>query len=289
MKRFLTTALTTCLLMLMIASAQAVVLKQGTNIPVKLAQNINANMSSAGETVHFMVTEDILVNGVTVIKTGEFVKGKVFQAETRKSMGKGGKLTLMPKSLTTSNGQFVKFDNDPLSSEGRKRTGATVAHVVMWGPLGLLAKGRAAFMMRDTEFDLTVDTDIDLMPYKVQANDDAQSRENVEASFKKYGKKINYRKGKIAKDFVLHVPMNQFNGASLGLKDFTIELVNGEKLPKPFRAKGVQLNSSKGRYEVSFDFKQMVNYIYPGTVELTVNIGDTYSAETNLETKWKLK
>jgi hypothetical protein len=266
----------------------AALLVEGTTIPVKLSQNINANMDITGTTVYFSVTEDVFVEDVLLIKEGEFVKGFISEAVGRKSLGKGGQLTITPKSLKTSNNQLVKFEQNPLASEGRKRTGATVAHVVMWGPLGLFAKGRAAFIMRGTEFDLTVESDVDLKPFNNTFVQE-QERTIIDAQFEEYSKKINFRKGKVGKDFLFLIPASDLENKSINNKDIQIVSVNDDILPKPINPKQLTFNNKKNRYEAEFDFSDVVSYINPGSAEMIINIGSDYKTETSLSTEWKIK
>lgn len=279
---------TTLFGLLFVFNLNAAILQQGSTVLVKLAQNVNANMNFTGETIYFEVTEDVTVENTTVIKKGEFVKGAISEAVGRKSLGKGGKLTITPKSMKTSTNQLVLFESAPLSSEGRKRTGATVAHVVMWGPLGLFAKGRAAFLMKGTEFDLTVDKDVDLKP--AVPNKPVPQMQNINSMFNEYGSKINYRKGKTGKDFKLFIPMTEYT-KSLPLvnKEISVVAINGEAIAQPIFASEVKMNSRKQRYEVAFDFKKMVENIIPGTVDVKIMISNNTETNARLTTEWKMK
>lgn len=98
--------------------ADRVTLEKHTTIPVRLTQNINGNLNSQGETVYFEVLEDIIVDNHVVVRKGTFVKGKITDAETRKSMGKAGKLTIEARSLFAVDGQRVDIVRDAMTSEG---------------------------------------------------------------------------------------------------------------------------------------------------------------------------
>ena len=281
-------------LLLMPLLAHSAVLTRGTLIPVRLTQNVNGNINQVGETVYFQVLEDIRVNEEIVIRKGTFVNGKVNDAVGRKSMGKAGKLTLVPRSLKTESDKTVRFVQDPLSAEGRKRTGATVAHVIVWGPLGLFAKGRAAFIFLDTEYDIEVDDDIDLPPLEplleTQAGPETTANSyNVE--FDAYRKKINYRKVKIQKDFVLNIQSTGDSEISFEQNPVRVTRVLGYDLPQSIEPVAVKYNSKKEGYEVSFSFSDMIKYIAPGASKVTVLIGndnpEVYT--TTLNTDWKLK
>ena len=90
--------------------ANTVTLKKYTSIPVRFAQNINGNLDKQGDTVYFEVIEDIKADNHIVISKGTFVTGKITNAETRKSLGKAGKLTIEARSLKVVDGQMVDRD-----------------------------------------------------------------------------------------------------------------------------------------------------------------------------------
>jgi hypothetical protein len=272
-------------LLLVSINLTAAVLKDGTDIPVRLAENVNGNINFTGETIYFQVTEDIKADGVIVIKAGTFVKGMVHEAVGRKSLGKGGKLTLMPRSLKTEDGEIIKFEKFPLSQEGRKRTGATVAHVVMWGPLGLFAKGRAAFMFKGTEFDITVNGDYDLPGVKPKGGS-KHTYEDFNVTFKEYNSKINYRKGKIGKDFTVIVA----NSSDFDANDLIITEVDDYILPKPIKPIAIARDRKNNQLvNATFSFKDIIKYALPETSNFVFQIGDTYKGRAQLNTRWKLK
>ncbi len=282
------------ILTLFIAVAgQAAQLQGGSLVPVRLVQNVNGNIDRTGETIYFRVTEDVMSGDELVIRKDTLVRGNVHEAVGRKSMGQGGKLTVVPKMLETENGQTVQFEENPLSAEGRKRTGATVAHVVVWGPLGLFAKGRAAYIFRDTEFDIEVERDVDLEPLTGELPEImAPGRgQQYGVSFKPYKKKINYRKGKVQKDFIVQIATPNGSQSGLGQGDIRITSIMDDRLPQAIRPVSVTWDRKKQHYEASFAFTDIVRYIIPGTVDVLIEIGDdqalAYTA--SLETEWKLK
>ena len=263
----------------------AAILKDGTDVSVRLAENVNSNMNFTGETIYFQVVDDVVVGGKTVITKGAFVKGVVHEAVGRKSMGKGGELTLMPKSLQSKNGEIIKFEKNPLSQEGRKRTGATVAHVVMWGPLGLFAKGRAAFMFKDTEFDITVDGDYKLDTV-ISKGSKTKRTEDFSVYFNEYKSKINYRKGKTGKDFTVMVS----GTGDFDAKDVEIVAVDGHDLPKSLKPISYsQDRSNSNQMELTFAFKDIVKYAVPDSSAFVFVAGDKFKSEAQLNTEWKLK
>ena len=269
--------------------AEQVVLKSGTFIPVRLAQNINGNINNQGETIFFEVLEDIKVDGLTVVDKGTFVKGKITNVVSRKSLGKAGKLSLEARNLSAVDGSLIEIIREPMSSEGRKRTGATVAHVIMWGPLGLFAKGRAARVMLDTEYDVEVRTDVEIN-VEDKTIEETVKTSSFEAYFPKYSGKINFAKGKIGKDFKLNIKLPETT--DLDRRNITITSALDYKLPKPIHPVALSWDNKQRAFVATFPFKEMVKYIAPGISNIVVEatIGNVTSvAETTVETKWKMK
>ncbi len=270
-------------------SAEKAILKGGTFIPVRLAQNINGNINSQGETIFFEVLENIKVNGLIVVDKGTFVKGKITNAESRKSLGKAGKLSLEARNLNAVDGSLIEVVREPMSSEGRKRTGATVAHVIMWGPLGLFAKGRAARVMLDTEYDIEVRSDIEINVEEKTVREPVKTS-SFEAYFPKHSGKINFAKGKIGKDFKLNIKLPETT--NLDRRNISITSALDYKLPKPIYPVALSWDKKQSAFVVVFPFKEIVKYIAPGISNITVeaNIDNISSvAETTLKTKWKMK
>jgi hypothetical protein len=271
--------------------ANTVKLKKHTTIPVRLTQNINGNLDHQGDTVYFEVLEDIKVNNHVVISKGTFATGKITNAETRKSMGKAGKLTIDARSLHAVDGQIVDIVRDAMTSEGRKRTGATVAHVIMWGPLGLFAKGRAARIMLDSEYDIEVDSDFEIDVSKVNNSKlENKNDSDLDVYFMKHKGKINYAKGKVGNDFYLNIVLPE--STNLSTKDIEIIDIQGHNLPKPIKPTSVQWNKKSNSFTATIAFSDMVKYISPGNSEVKVKVSSddkTMIGEANVETKWKLK
>ena len=278
--------------LLAFSTAQAATLQQGSIVPIRLTENVNGNMANSGETIYFEVIEDIKADQELVIPKGTLVRGKVLEAVGRKSVGRGGKLSITPLSLTTSDGQIVLFEEQPFGVEGRTRTGATVAHVVAWGVLGFLAKGRAAFILRDTEYEATIKRDAELQPVAAVEPELTNVTENLNIYFDRYKKKINFRKGTNGKDFWLFI--EQENGQKLeGLDLNAISITHAENflLPTTIKPKQLGWNDKKGRYVAVFDYADIVRYAVPGTTTFTIRVDHQqgHHQEAALETKWKLK
>jgi hypothetical protein len=69
-------------------------LLDGTAIKLRLAETISSSNAKVGQQVPFEVTEDVVVQGVTVLPKGAQAIATVTDANAKKSMGRGGKLNV---------------------------------------------------------------------------------------------------------------------------------------------------------------------------------------------------
>ena len=61
--------------------AENVVLKAGTPIPMQLVNTVTGKNSAIGQVIDFRVTNDIVVDGKTVIPAGSIAKAQVTRAK----------------------------------------------------------------------------------------------------------------------------------------------------------------------------------------------------------------
>jgi len=80
--------------------ASELTIKAGTPIPVRLQEAVDSETSTAGQTVRFLVTRDISVNDIVVIKAGAEVIGEVTYSQKTGSMGKEGNVFLVVRYAT---------------------------------------------------------------------------------------------------------------------------------------------------------------------------------------------
>jgi hypothetical protein len=125
-------------------------LPNGTPVHVKLTKAITSATAKVGEAVELEVSEDVLVEGIRVIPTGAKVYGTVTEAEPRKRMGHGGKLTL---GIT-----FVRLANNEKAAVRSflETTGASSAA----GSVNPLAHGKDVVFTEGTVFTAFVDGDV---------------------------------------------------------------------------------------------------------------------------------
>lgn len=142
----------------------------GTAVKMRLAQTISSADVKTGQQVPFEVTEDVVVEGVTVIAKGSPAIATVTEAHSKKSMGRGGKLDVNVDSTRLVNGQRVQLRAVQDAQGGGHVgaiTGAMVATAIVFfpaAPLFLFIKGKditipqgtevLAFVQGDTRLDM---------------------------------------------------------------------------------------------------------------------------------------
>ena len=128
----------------------------GMEFTVVTIDEISSKTAAEGDPLTFKVSEDVKIDGQTVITKGTLVKGIVAQAKKAGMMGRGGSLGIRVESATTIDNQKLKLRSTK-GKEGDDKTGTTVALVVLFGPLGFLKKGKNAVIKPGTEIKVYTD------------------------------------------------------------------------------------------------------------------------------------
>ena len=143
-------------------------LLDGTAVKLRLEETISSASAKAGQQVPFEVTEDVLVQGVVVLPKGSQAVATVTEANSKKSMGRGGKLNVNVDSARLSDGEKVQLravqDNKGGGHVGAM-TGAMVATAIVFfpaAPLFLFVHGQDITIPKGTEVTAFVEGDMRL-------------------------------------------------------------------------------------------------------------------------------
>jgi hypothetical protein len=134
-----------------------VILKEGTDVHLKFAQDISSKTAEEGDSVALILDEDIKVGDAVVAKAGAKAVGTVTNSKKAGMMGKAGELNMrleyliMPDSRLRLRGSKGK--------EGEGKEGATVALTVLFGPIGLIKHGKNVDVKQGTPITVYVDQD----------------------------------------------------------------------------------------------------------------------------------
>jgi hypothetical protein len=139
-----------------IPQGKAIVIPDGTEISAVTTETISSKTAQEDDPITFKVEEDIVIDGEVVIAKGTLLKGVVSNAKKSGFFGKGGELNVRIESTETVDRQKLKV-RAAKGKAGDNKTGATVALVVLFGPLGFLKKGKNAEIKEGTKIKVFTD------------------------------------------------------------------------------------------------------------------------------------
>jgi hypothetical protein len=137
-------------------------LKEGDDVKLKFAQEISSKTASEGDTVNFVVADDVKVGDVVVIKAGTKAVGSVTNAKRAGMMGKGGELNVRLDHLKA--GEIKVRLRGSKGKEGDSKAGQSIALTVLFGPIGLIKHGKEINVPEGTALAAYVDDDVMLPP-----------------------------------------------------------------------------------------------------------------------------
>jgi PEGA domain len=143
-------------------------LQDGTAIKLRLAENLTSATAKVGQQVSFEVLEEVDVQGVPVIAKGAQALATVTTAESKKSMGRGGKLDVNIDSVRLIDGEKTTLSATQ-NAKGGGHTGAMTAGIVGTAivffpaaPLLLFIHGKDITIPKGTEVTAFVAGDLKL-------------------------------------------------------------------------------------------------------------------------------
>jgi hypothetical protein len=100
-------------------AASTVVLTDSTEVHMKLEKALSSSSAQVGDEVKFEVTEDVIVDGLLIIPKGATGTGVVNEAEPKKALGRGGKLSVLINSVQLADNEKARLRS------GREGRGAS--------------------------------------------------------------------------------------------------------------------------------------------------------------------
>jgi hypothetical protein len=88
-------------------STKTLLLLDSTPIRMKIGKTISSADAQVGDEVSFEVSEDVVVDGLLVVPKGANAIGVVNEAEPKKALGRGGKLSVLVRSVRMANNDQV--------------------------------------------------------------------------------------------------------------------------------------------------------------------------------------
>jgi len=110
-------------------------LANGTPVHLKLGKTISTASAHVGDVVEFHAADEVIVDGVTVIAMGTTAVGIVSEVESRKRLGRGGKLALSINFVRLANNDKAAVrsfqettDSSPLAGAGFRKGAAKILY-----------------------------------------------------------------------------------------------------------------------------------------------------------------
>jgi hypothetical protein len=120
--------------------AAKITLKEGSDVPLKFAQDLTSKTAQEGDPVSLVLDQDLKVGDIVVVKAGAKAVGTITHSKKAGMMGKAGELNMRLEYLLAEDNR-VKLRGSK-GKEGEGKEGATVALTVLFGPIGLIKHGK---------------------------------------------------------------------------------------------------------------------------------------------------
>lgn len=135
-------------------------LKEGTEVGLKFAEDLSSKTATVDDRVNFLLEEDLKVGDVVVAKAGSKAVGSVTHVKKAGMLGKGGELNIRLEYLKTTENRIRLRANKGKEGEGKE--GTMILLTVLFGPLGLIKKGKNIEVKAGTPLKAYVDEGIKL-------------------------------------------------------------------------------------------------------------------------------
>lgn len=138
------------------------ILREGSDVNLKFAQDLSSKTSSEGDPVAFMLADDLMVGNVIVAKAGAKAFGEITRAEKSGMMGKAGELNLRLDYLKVGDTKIRLRGTK--GKEGASGTTSAVVLTVLFGPIGLIKHGKNVEIKEGQAMHVFVADDIAVVP-----------------------------------------------------------------------------------------------------------------------------
>ncbi len=135
----------------------APVLPAGSQIALVTSEELSSKRHRKGDLVTLSVSEDVILDGVTVIPRATPVIAQISQAEKKGLMGRGGKLTARVLYLELPSGP-VRLSGE-VGVAGKSHTGAATAATAVVSGFAFVISGKSAVIPEGTELVAFLDRD----------------------------------------------------------------------------------------------------------------------------------
>lgn len=140
--------------------SQSVTIPAGTIVKMKNLEALNSKTAKEGDTVHFAVSEDVVIGDVVAIPRGMEADGTITNARKSGMFGKDGKIEITYHTVRAADNTPVPLIIGEKTKEEYKRTagavGASAAGAIILGPVGLVG----GLFVHGNDVDIPVGTEM---------------------------------------------------------------------------------------------------------------------------------
>ncbi|WP_300625649.1 hypothetical protein [uncultured Megasphaera sp.] len=140
--------------------SQSVTIPAGTIVKMKNLEALNSKTAQEGDTVHFAVSEDVVIGDVVAIPRGMEAEGTITNARKSGMFGKDGKIEITYHTVRAADNTPVPLIIGEKTKEEYKRTagavGASAAGAIILGPVGLVG----GLFVHGNDVDIPVGTEM---------------------------------------------------------------------------------------------------------------------------------
>lgn len=134
-----------------------VLLKQGTEVKLKLAERLTSKTAFEGDQVNFVLDQDLRVANVLIARVGAVAVGTISHASRPGILGRPGDVGVRLEYLQVGDSRIELRGSK--GKQGREREGTTVVLTALFGPVGLIKHGQNAEFQQGTQLTAYVDRD----------------------------------------------------------------------------------------------------------------------------------
>lgn len=145
-----------------VAAPAKYLLADGSDVYLAFDEDLSSKTANEGDTVTFVLTEDLKVGDVVVAKAGAKAVGEVTNAQKAGMLGKGGELNIRLDYLKVGTARVHLRGTK--GGEGKSGTGGAIALSLLVSPLFLLLHGKQMKVTKGTALHAYVADDISLLP-----------------------------------------------------------------------------------------------------------------------------
>jgi hypothetical protein len=142
------------------APASKLVLKEGTDVNLKFAQDLSSKTAAEDDPVNLVLADDLKIGDVLVAKAGAKAVGTITHSKKAGMMGKPGELNMRLQYLLVGDTR-VKLRGTK-GKEGQGKEGTAVALTVLFGPIGLIKHGKNVEIKEGTPLQAYTDETYEL-------------------------------------------------------------------------------------------------------------------------------